>query len=406
MEYRIIRPGEGNTFSMKILLVIVFALLPGIESLAQSPGILIPFRLGTKWGYSDTLGKIKIPAKYDTVPLFDYNTVYKGNHVIAIVQFKGKPMAINEKGNVIVPPRYNFINVLQHFAEVTFTVSSNGKFGVYAKGKEVFPPVYDYMDITRYGHFKVHKDNKWGLINNEGIVVIPINYDDLREKNAAEPGMVNWEAIVWGKEPGLITVKTNLQFERPGLIGAGELQEIPGYVASEELNKTADAAKKEYDLDSLILNDYTGVAFKEKQQGIFLPVEAQKVYLFSKPYRIHGIKYFSSYQRNQLKKYSAAYVIAVANGKYGMINEKEEIILPFEYDRIEEKEGFFLLKRKGKVGFFIWNTPYPVIQPVYDEYVRKESIPVNNEWNFTLFRVMKNGKPGFIGENGIVFFKD
>ena len=391
---------------MKILTVIVFALLMGIEPFAQSPAILIPFRVGTKWGYSDTLGKIKIPPRYDTVPLFDYNTVYKGNHVIAIVQFKGRPMAINEKGIVIVPPKYNFINVLQHSAEVTFIVSSNGKSGVYTKGKELFPPIYDYMDITSYGHFKVHKDNKWGLINDAGKVVIPIAYDELREKNVIQPDIVDWEVIEWGKDRESIKVKTNLQFESPDLSVPEALGEIRGYLAPEELNKAVDAAKKEFDLDSLRLNNYAGIVFKSKQQGIFLPLEAKKVYLFSKPYTTHGIKYFPSYDRGYLKKNSAAYITAVIDGKYGMINEKEDIILPFEYDHIEEKVGFFLLKRNRKVGFFIWNGLYPVIQPIFDDYVRKYEIPVNYNWNFILFEIIEQGKRGFVGENGISYFKD
>ena len=391
---------------MKRLFVIKLALLLSIEPFAQSPQTLIPFRVGTKWGYSDTLGKIKIPAKYDTVSFFDRDAVYKGGHVFAIVRFNGKPMAITEKGTVIVPPKYDFIRVMQQFAEFTFFVSSNGKFGVYKKGKELFPPIYDYMDVTSYGHFKVHKDNKWGLINDAGKIVIPIAYDDLRERNVIEPGLVNWEAIEWGKDGKLITVKTILQIERPSPRGPADLQEIPGYVAPEELNKAVDAAKKEYELDSMRLNNYTGIVFKGKQQGIFLPVEAKKVYLFSTPYTVHGIKYFPSYDRGYLKKNSLAYITAVIDGKYGMINEKEEIVLPFEYDHIQEKDGFFLLKRNGKVGFFIWNGLYPVIQPLFDEYVRKYDIPVNYQWNFILFGVIKQGKPGFVGENGISYFKE
>ena len=391
---------------MKRLLVFAFALLLCIEPFAQSPAILIPFRVGTKWGYSDTLGKIKIPAKYDTVTLFDYNTFFKGNHVIAIVRFNGKPMAITEKGVVIVPPKYDFINVIHQFPEFTFFVSSKGKFGVYRKGKELFPPIYDYMDVTSYGHFKVHKNNKWGLINDAGKIVIPIIYDDLRERKVIEPDLVNWEAIEWGKDGKLITVKTSLQVERSSLRGPGELQEIRGYVSPEELQKAVDAAKKELGLDSLHLNNYTGIVFKDKQQGIFLPLETKKVYVFTKPYRVHGIKYFPSYDRGYLKKNSAAYITAVIDGKYGMINEKEEIVLPFEYDHIQEKEGFFLLKRNGKVGFFIWNGLYPVIQPIFDEYVRKYEIPVNYQWNFILFEIIKEGKPGFVGENGISYFKD
>jgi len=376
------------------------ALFLSIEHFAQSPQILIPFRVGTKWGYSDTLGKIKIPAKYDTVPFFDYD------FGIAIVQLKGKPMAINEKGVVLVPPRYDFIQVIQQFAEFTFFVSSKGKFGVYRKGKELFPPIYDYMDVTSYGHFKVHKDNKWGLINDAGKIVIPIAYDDLRDKNVIQPDLVDWEVIDWRKGRESIKVKTNLEVERPNLRVPGEVQEISGYVAPEELDKAADAAKKEFDLDSIRLNNYTGIVFKGKQQGIFLPVEEKKIYLFSKPDTIHGIKYFPSYDRGYLKKNSAAYIITVIDGKYGMINEKEEIVLPFEYDHIQEKEGFFLLKRNGKAGFFIWNGLYPVIQPIFDEYLRKYEIPANYQWNFILFEIIKQGKPGFVGENGISYFKE
>jgi len=64
------------------------------------------------------------------------------------------------------------------------------------------------------------------------------------------------------------------------------------------------------------------------------------------------------------------------------------------------------LKRNGKVGFFIWNGLYPVIQPIFDEYVKKYEIPVNYQWNFILFGVIKQGKRGFVGENGISYFKD
>jgi hypothetical protein len=391
---------------MKRLLVIIVTLFLAIKPFAQSPQILIPFRVGTKWGYSDTLGKIKIQAKYDTVSFFDYNTVYKGDHVIAIVRFNGKSMAINEKATVIVPAKYEFIKVMEQSAEFAFFVSSKGKFGVYKNGKELFSPIYDYMDVTSYGHFKVHKNNKWGLINDAGKIVIPIAYDELREKNVIQPDIVNWEVIDWGKGRESIKVKTNLQFGRPNLNIPRGVPEIRGYVAPDELNKAADAAKKEFDLDSLRLNNYTGIVFKSKQQGIFLPIEAKKVYLFSKPYSIHSIKYFSPDERGYLKKNSVAYINAVIDGKYGIINEKEEIVLPFEYDHIQEKDGFFLLERNGKISFFIWNSLYPHIQPIFDEYVRKYEIPVNHNWNFILFEIIKKGKPGFVGENGVSYFKD
>ena len=65
-----------------------------------------------------------------------------------------------------------------------------------------------------------------------------------------------------------------------------------------------------------------------------------------------------------------------------------------------------MLKRNGKVGFFIWNTHYLLIQPMFDEYVGKYNIPVNDKWNFILFKIYNQGKPGFVGENGIRYFKN
>lgn len=89
-----------------------------------------------------------------------------------------------------------------------------------------------------------------------------------------------------------------------------------------------------------------------------------------------------------------------------MMNETEKEMLPFVYDSIEERDGFFLLTRNGKVGFFVLNTFYPTIQPGYDKYLWKVYLRVNGQWNFTLFKVEKNGKQGFVGENGIAYFRN
>ena len=167
-----------------------------------------------------------------------------------------------------------------------------------------------------------------------------------------------------------------------------------------------NSARTEYGLDSIQFKKNSGIVYKDLKQGIFLPMEAKKIYFFSKNYTIHSIKYFASEYRDNLNKPAAAYIIASINGKYGMMNEAEEQVLPFEYDNIEERDGFFLLKRNGKTGFFTWNSFYPVIPPAYDEYVWKVYIPVNNEWNFTLFKIVNKGKVGFVGENGIAYFKD
>lgn len=389
---------------MKTLIFGVLACYIFLHSFSQSPQILVPFRMGNKWGYSDTLGKIKIKVRYDTVLLFDYDMVRKGNHVIAEVKLNGRTMMINEKGTVVVPPKYDFIKQIEGLEEPTFIISRNNKFGLFAKGKELFPPVSDYMQDSYPGFYEVHTNGKSGLINNAGKVVIPIIYDELYRIGGKKTGFLDWQCIVYGKQPEVRAVK--LPEENWLSQRVPETEELD-YIPRDNLNKIIDSVTKEFALESVQLT-YNNVAviYKGATMGILLPDVTKKVYFFSKPYDIQHIKFLSPWSRNSWNKNSAAYIIAKVNGKYGVINEREEQVLPFEYDNIEEKDGFFLLKQNGKIGFFIWNTIYPVIQPAYDEYLWKQYIPVKSRWRFTLFKVVKNGRSGFAGENGVAYFKD
>lgn len=391
---------------MKRLSVCISGVFLGLICFGQSLNIVVPYRSGYKWGYSDTLGKIKIPAKYDTVSFFDYKTIYKGNHVIAIVKFNGKQMAIDEKGNVQVPPTYKFIQAIQQFSEPSFFVSNGEKFGVITKGKEIFPPVYDFVDISMYGHFKVHKEGKYGLINEKGKIVIPLSYDDLREKNTNPPDSVTWEAIIWGTDPEIIKVKTNLRINRSELILPPEIKTIPGYISSEYLKIAVDSFAEKNDIDSSYLKSYAGIIFKNKQQGVFLPAEKNEFYFFSKTYKIQDVRYFSFNDREKLKNNSIVYIVASINDKYGIINEKEEVLLPFEYDAIEEKDGFFQLKKDNKIGFCMLAGSYPVIQPAFDKFLGVYRIPGAYEQEFSLFHILSSGKAGFVGENGLRYFNE
>jgi hypothetical protein len=389
---------------MKTFVFGVFACFIFFQSSSQSPQVIVPFRLGNKWGYSDTLGKIKIKPKYDSVSLFDYDMVYKGNHVFAEVKLNGKPMMINEQGAVVVPPKYDYIKLIDGLEEATFIISKNNKFGLFAKGKELFPPVSDWMADAYPGRFyEVHTNGKSGLINMKGEIVIPIIYDRLHPAGGKTPGFMDWQCVVYGKEPELRTVelpKENWNSQR-----IPEVETID-YMSDNNIDKIIDSATKEFGFDSIQLKYQAAVAYKGDKRGIILPDATKKVYLFSKPYDIYHIKYFPPNSRSSWNKNSASYIIASLDGKYGMINEREEQVLPFEYDGIENSNGFFLLKQNNKIGFFIWNTVYPVIQPAYDEYIGERYIPVNNRWRFTLFKIIKNGRTGFVGENGVAYFKD
>jgi hypothetical protein len=51
-------------------------------------------------------------------------------------------------------------------------------------------------------------------------------------------------------------------------------------------------------------------------------------------------------------------------------------------------------------------TIYPIIPNKYDDIIYARGLSVNRSWNFAIFKIMINNKTGYVGENGIEFFKD
>lgn len=388
---------------MKTSLFSVLACFTFFFTWAQKPQILVPFRSGDKWGYSDTLGKIKIKPKYDTVSLFDYDMVHKGGHVIAEVKLEGKPMMINEKGSVVVPPKYDYIKLLDGLEESTFIISKNNKFGLFAKGKEVFPPVSNWLADPYPGLYEVRVNGKSGLINSKGKILIPLIYDQLRRGNFKTPDSLEWVCAIYEKGIDKVSIKVPKENWLPQRIPDTETIE---YMSQNNMNTIMDSIKKELQADSIHLNYNYAIVYKAQERGIILPDSIKKVYVFSKAYNFYHVKFFAQNSRNSWNHNSAAYIIVSLNGKYGMINEREDQILPFVYDYVEERDGFFLLKQNEKIGFFVLNTIYPVIEPRFDTYEWKRYVPVNNAWRFTLFKIIKNGRAGFVGENGVNYFRD
>lgn len=389
----------------KIALFFIISIVCG-KSYAQSPRILVPFRLGSKWGYSDTLGNIKIAPKYDTVSLFGYRGFRRRDHVIATAKIKGKMTIIDDAGNVLVPPKYDYVEPVIYLEDFAFSVQRNGKYGLFTKGKELFPPAYDFFRSVIGGHFEVRKNGKYGLIDNKGKLVIPVAYEKLSyEVSKEKPTSLKWAGINSGNAPVFYSVEAAQVYGASDIPPEDVLSEDV-FVSPESLTKASGVAKTTYALDSIETRGNAAIVYKNEKQGVLLPAERETVYFFSEPYSIGHIKYFAPAYRSEWNKHSAAYIVAGLGGKYGMINEAGVQVLPFVYDGIEERDGLFLLKKAGKIGLFIWNTIYPVIQPAYDAYLWRDHIPVSADWNFAVFRVRKNGKPGFVGENGVPFFRD
>lgn len=115
---------------------------------------------------------------------------------VAIIERDGKHGLINSDEQILVEPKYAYINSfsdgLAAFQTTTktkyikdkngkvqvITVSEGGKWGFVNKaGAEVIPAQYDTVSRFYDGYAAVKIGEKWGFINKKGELVIPLKYD-------------------------------------------------------------------------------------------------------------------------------------------------------------------------------------------------------------------------------------
>jgi hypothetical protein len=166
--------------------------------------------------------------------------------------------------------------------------------------------------------------------------------------------------------------------------------------------------EKKFELDSAVVKANMIFLYKKGKVAVQMPgqYEASPVFLDGN-YWVQDAEYIGRHAFDYQKYKAKALIIAKdTTSKTGIITETGNIVLPFEYTEINPNGSYLVLKKGSKTGFMILNTPYPFIPPVYDELHDYYSMPVKDNWSFGLFYITKNGKEGYVGENGMEFFKN
>lgn len=178
---------------------------------------LCPVQVNGKWGYINTTGNVAIPCVYEGAYNFE-------NEGVAVVKQKGKYGLINKHGEILVPcvksdnkyvPRPNdgviciYIEDLEEtkcidvsgnhlftmsgsigpFSEGVAIITSykDGKYSTGAinkMGEYIIPKgIYSCIYGFHYGVAKVRSETtgKYGFINHQGEVVVPLKYDYIFE---------------------------------------------------------------------------------------------------------------------------------------------------------------------------------------------------------------------------------
>ncbi|MCL1917304.1 MAG: WG repeat-containing protein [Peptococcaceae bacterium] len=135
-----------------------------------------------KYGYIDTTGKEVIPLIYED-NLEDYKaedgplkTLFSENGFAAVYK-NGKWGYIDTEGHVVVPFEYE--NTYHYNEDKIALVQKNGKWGVFDLfgGQSVLPTEYDDIAVIAENLKRIRKGNKFGVIDADGNIILPVEYD-------------------------------------------------------------------------------------------------------------------------------------------------------------------------------------------------------------------------------------
>ncbi len=438
---------------MRKLLLPMFFLI-SCQLFSQSANFLIPYREGTKWGFCDTLGRVKINPQFSRVNFFIAHPTNNDASFALVEKIKDNKTVksvIDVKGNTIVS---SLIGNVEHFIYLNnfyFIISDEkGKKGLLLGRKILFQPTFSFIKPTINNRIKIGLNNKFGLVKASGEILIPPQF----EKITCSQKLSNQKQVVWLAKKGNEKVKfidklevekleitseekdedevnelRSLEEEKSKKEKAGLIKEVKieisttNFVHDSTIEKAAKkridsleqmlvALKTKFELDSIRRLDYNPKFYyveKKGQQGFI--DDSVKIFLLSKKYQIVNI-YTNSTTAWMYKDFSSLVFFTYSQkDKFGIVNEFEDEIFAPEYDYIKNwsyEKNILIYSKNKKNGMFINNSLYKPLKPKYKNISFFKALKVKNDWQFNIFEIKNdvNETIGFIGENSIEYFKN
>ena len=289
----------------------------------HSPSNSVAMEIGGKWGFVNLEGKIIIPPVYDEVKVFSCG--------LAAVCKNGKWGYINEKNETVIPCQYVCVSQFEPVEDMKIWYEHDGLekcaivyenysscYLINEKGERVNDKIYnDYGGFsTEPGLISVKIDNKWGYIDFAGNIIIEPRFD-----------------YVYDFSSGVAAVKVNGKW---------------GYINT----------KGEYVLEPQFKDGgyfrcgMLGISMGDGQWG-FMNLQGDTIGSFDDQY---------SFMERTGWKPDVAWVNR--DGKWGLIDTKGNIKIPFLYRRIySANKEVMLVMKNNKWGYIDdgGNIVYPFI---------------------------------------------
>jgi hypothetical protein len=281
------------------------------------------------------LGFINSKNKLVTPLVFDVIS-YSWSNGICILQKNGKKGVVDEYGNEILT--FIFENI----------VSLNETYNTLNPG----------MGFT--SGFTAQLNGKWGIYDPFGNSIIPHIYDEMTQ----------------------IEYKTGFLFSvsKDGKTG---LIDKSGNILIPLIHNNSTIS---------LINRFNDDKFQVSENGLQKIVDIKKNRTFQKDY--YNLKYVTKNSPSGKSMFTAS---ISDTGNLGMIDEDENILIPFEYEEIksvnDERQGAsscFVIKKNGRSGVFNIALNMLILEPKYDnlEHILDEYYKVNidNKWGISKYK--------------------
>ena len=308
-----------------------------------------------------------------------YNSIRFGCEGQFIVEKNEKYGVVSEKGTIILPLKYSFINSNKN----GYTVKLNGKVGLFnLEGKEIIPISYHWIytdEIDDNILIVAELNGKEGYINTKNEWVIPPTYRD-----------------AFAFRQGLAKVMEVRDYIYINLKGEPVIQDFDADVIEPSDNTYIVGVRKKckymvYDLNGNLLDTYDLLRKNLSDDAIFAVKKGGKWgYIDGYGKVIIPLEY------EEVRNFSEGLAAVRKDGKWGYINPKNEIVIPIEFTNKEV--GFFknggaeyytdsgagLINLKGEI----------IAEPKYDsiEYVKGNVAIVSFDDYYYLYDFVKEKK--------------
>ena len=296
------------------------------------------------------LGLVDLQGKTVLAPTFN-SIKEKQPYIIACKQAKGCSV-YNENLQPILKGTYNSI---RFGCEGQFIVEKNEKYGVVSeKGTIILPLKYSFINSNKNG-YTVKLNGKVGLFNLEGKEIIPISYhwiytDEIDDNILIVAELNGKEGYINTKNEWVIppTYRDAFAFRQ----GLAKVMEVRDYIY---INLKGEPVIQDFDADVIEPSDNTYIVGVRKKCKYMV-------------YDLNG-NLLDTYDLLRKNLSDDAIFAVKKGGKWGYIDGYGKVIIPLEYEEVGNfSEGLAAVRKDGKWGYI--NLKNEVVIPI--EFTNKE----------------------------------